>query len=321
VPMVLYSSTAIHSKIKTLLGQSGDGRRVAIVAYVGAGALSYVPQPKGLELICCPEPGATSHAAVNSLIARGARVRFADRLHMKVYWSNSQGCLITSANLSSSALGANGLKETGVFLPATAVDIDRLIEAAKPQRVTKEAMARLDRETKRVARRAPSRLQADKEQRDYLRWYEQVYRQAWKLGWWDMHVPAAKAAKAKAKAEYNLPEPHDYISGADGDYAAHDWILTFRVTNQIVAEFAWLFADFVVRVSRTERRVYEKTYPRHAVQVHEPGKYPRPPFTLTPSFRAAFSHVLREYGLDRFKTLKTVRPPHWLLRKTAETMR
>jgi hypothetical protein len=42
VATVLYTSTEIHSKIKSLLGPSAGGRRVAIVAYVGPGALAYI---------------------------------------------------------------------------------------------------------------------------------------------------------------------------------------------------------------------------------------------------------------------------------------
>ena len=128
---VLYSSAAIHAKIKSILGQPKNGeRRVAIVAYVGEHAPAYLPQPKGLSLICCPAPGATSAAALRRIMHAGANVRFAERLHMKVYWSQARGCIITSANLSSSALGASGLKEAGVFLPPGSVDIDELIHRA-----------------------------------------------------------------------------------------------------------------------------------------------------------------------------------------------
>jgi hypothetical protein len=249
VATVLYTSTEIHSKIKQLLGTSSDGRRVAIVAYVGTGALAYIPRPKALELICCPEPGATSHSTVNTLIARGAEVRFADKLHMKVYWSEHGGCLITSANLSTSALGAGGLKECGVYLPAGAVDIDRLIRLAKPKRVTASAMRSLDREAKRLAKRGALRFPADTDQRNYSSWHRQPFRQTWKLGWWDKSVPAAKAAEAKARVEYDVREPHDYISCRAGQLVPGDWVLTFKLTERTVTEFGWLYVDPFPRVT------------------------------------------------------------------------
>src|SRR5260221_260901 len=70
-------------------------------------------------------------------------VAFADRVHMKVYWANGGNAVITSANLSDSALGVGGLHEVGVVVPASRVDIDRLIKRIKPRPVSPAALARL----------------------------------------------------------------------------------------------------------------------------------------------------------------------------------
>lgn len=46
---------------------------------------------------------------------------------MKVYWAERRATIITSANLSTNALGAGNLKEFGAFLRSGAIDIDGLI--------------------------------------------------------------------------------------------------------------------------------------------------------------------------------------------------
>src|SRR5690242_16103996 len=98
---VLYTSAEVHRAITNLLIDPGPrDRRVVIVAYLGEDAASYLPNPQSLEIVCAPEPGLTSPRAVRDLAARGADIRFADRLHMKVYWSSMRGCIITSANAS-----------------------------------------------------------------------------------------------------------------------------------------------------------------------------------------------------------------------------
>jgi len=58
------------------------------------------------------------------LISLGANLQFADRLHMKVYWSEGSGVVVTSANLSTNALGVGDLKEAGVLLGPESLDID-----------------------------------------------------------------------------------------------------------------------------------------------------------------------------------------------------
>jgi hypothetical protein len=91
---VLYTSGAIHSRIKKLFSKTEPkDRRVVLVAYVGADALKFLPNPKGIRVICSPVLG-TDPGAVQTLKARGAIVEASDRLHMKVYWSERNGCVI-----------------------------------------------------------------------------------------------------------------------------------------------------------------------------------------------------------------------------------
>lgn len=75
----------------------------------GNGADAYIRNPKGVEILCWPKAGSTNPDALRDLINRGAIVKFVDDLHMKVYWSK-KGVVVTSANLSTNALGSGSLK-------------------------------------------------------------------------------------------------------------------------------------------------------------------------------------------------------------------
>jgi len=126
---ILYSSADIHAGIKRLFSQpSPRDRRVTLVAYVGSDGESYLPHPDGLRVICSPSAGGTDPETLRRMIKRGATVEFSDGLHMKVYWSRNRGCIITSANASSSALGVSSLKEAGIWPPPRVIKIDKLID-------------------------------------------------------------------------------------------------------------------------------------------------------------------------------------------------
>src|ERR1700730_3562257 len=101
---ILKTSAAVRRAVTNLLAP-GKMRRVAIAAFVGDGARAFIRQPKGVEIICWRKAGGTNPLELRRLKKAGARIRFAERLHMKVYWAAKRGAIITSANLSTNALG------------------------------------------------------------------------------------------------------------------------------------------------------------------------------------------------------------------------
>ena len=54
---ILYTSSDVHKAIKKIFVQSKSApvRRVAVVAYLGVNAESFLPSPINLEIICNPE--------------------------------------------------------------------------------------------------------------------------------------------------------------------------------------------------------------------------------------------------------------------------
>lgn len=160
---ILYSSNEIHSAIKRLFSEpSTQDRRVVLVAYVGGGAELYLPYPKSLHVICSPSPGGTDPDTLRRLIKRGAKVEISYKLHMKVYWSHSRGCVLLSANAPSSALGLGGLKEAGVYFPPGLLDIDRLIKYASSRLVRQSDLHKLDRQSREQKKNVGNKGQGEK---------------------------------------------------------------------------------------------------------------------------------------------------------------
>jgi hypothetical protein len=124
---ILYSSGELHDAIKKVLADpKPHDRRVVLVAFVGGNAQAFLPDPKGLKIACWLQPGSSDALTIDALRKRGAKIYKSERLHMKVYWSSSGGCVICSANASGGALGSGNHKEAGVWLPPGKVNIERL---------------------------------------------------------------------------------------------------------------------------------------------------------------------------------------------------
>ncbi len=318
--IVLYHSSEIQACIRRLLGEPApDDRRVILVAYIGTDGESYLPHPDSLHVICSPTPGATDPDTLRSLHKRGARVEFSDGLHMKVYWSEQRGCLITSANASRSALGAKSLKEAGVQLPPGCVDIDRLIKYADARGINARELRLLDTRTREVEKNRKGHEFRNAKAPEYLDWYSSPFRKQWRLAWVGEEVHGvAKAAKDKLSMEYGASHPYTWINVAKGNVHVDDWVLKFMVTPQGITTIKWMTVDFLVPIDRTDRQFYEKDYPLQAVQVHNLGRCSLPPFKITPAFIAAFREAVGRYSVDRIKNASSCNPPEKLQKYIAE---
>lgn len=307
----LYTSGEVRSAI-TALFSFPQCRRVAVAAFVGEGAGAFLPYPKGIELICWPQAGGTSPAAVRDLMACGVRVKFADRLHMKVYWAEGRGVVVTSANLSVNALGAGNLREAGILLPAGAVDIDRIVAAVRPRRVTEVELSRLDKAHKRFYT-GKTRVADRSRTTSFSEWYSRPPRSKWKLGCWDSEGPVAKSAKHASLERFGVRYPHDFIGCTQRQYSPDDWILCFRGGHQSVSHIKWMYVDFIVKVARSDKGAYCSRYPYQAVQVRTAKHYPTPPFAASADFKRAFKTAVTTFGLCKVIDRDVTMPPRALV--------
>lgn len=315
---ILKSSAAIRRAIVELMAPGK--RRVAITAFVGDGARAFLPKPKGIELICWPKAGGTNPLELRRLKKAGVRIRFVDGLHMKLYWASHRGAIVTSANLSTNALGAGNLKELGILLPTNAIDIDELIASLKSRRFNKTDIHKLE-----VAHRKLQPWQRGGGQHvekvTYTEWFSLPSRCEWKLGWWDEHSDFAQEAKEIVRNDFNKRTPEDFIACQKNDYNQTDWVLTFRVTRKGAVSPKWIFVDFVVKVSRKDKKAYYADFPCQAIQVWTTRHYPPPPFVITREFRAALCKASVAFGVERMQAMRSTRPQARLLKMIAKRMR
>jgi hypothetical protein len=306
---LLYNSSDVRKAIVRLFRLS-RGRRVAVVAFVGKGAEACLPKPKGLELICWPKEGGTHPDVVRDLIKRGAKVRFVDSLHMKLYWSEDQGAIITSANLSNNALGSGDLKEVGIKLGPGIVDIDRILESVDDRAVTDRELKLLDKRHKRFWINNRGAIFKKEKAKTFLDWLELPFRSDWKLGSWGATGSFAEEAKRISKEDYNVSSPHQFLGAKIGDYEEDDWVLTYRENKPWEVE--WLYVNYIVKIHRDEK-AYDREIPRQIVQVWPLSKYPRPPFRADKKFGRAFHNAISQFSDSEKEEMDACQPPKRLL--------
>jgi len=280
---ILYTSEAVRRAVRTNFG-AGSGRRVAVVAFVGAGAEAYLPNPKGLELYCWPSPSGTNAKAIRTLQRRGVSIHFVRRLHMKVYWSAKRGVIITSANLSTNAFGSGDLREIGVLLPSRSVDIEKVIRSLRAIPATADAIRDLEHDAREIERGRPT----DGERpRTFPEWFdERPNGSEWRLMPYEGLVGASRALRAVAKQDRPDRKLVDWLNCSRGQVEGDEFLLTINCTSGSPRTPRWMFVHRIVRV-KSDERAYERRFAYQAGQVYPLRSCPRPPFAIDVRFRRA----------------------------------
>jgi hypothetical protein len=236
-----------------------------------------------------------------------------DRLHAKLYWVEGVGYVVASANLSTNALGGVGLHEVGVFVDkANQVDIDALLRNLNAKPLQHSHLEKLQVEHDRFWAANKRRPKLKSAKRTFAEWYHGARLPKWKLAWWDAWGREHKSTVTAVRTLFGVDAIDDFIPCSEHEIDPGDWVLCYFVTkNGAVSEVAWLYADHVHKLTKTESR--EEGFTHEAVQLRPPRAPMRPPFSLTsPGFLPAFRDTLKVYGLFELKTL--VRPPAPFLR-------
>lgn len=296
---ILYTSAEVRRAIIRLF-LSSKKRRIAISAFVGEGAEAYLPKPKGLRLVCWPKAGGTNPNALRKLKQLGVKVDFAEKVHMKVYWTEDEGAVVTSANLSTNALGAGDLKEVGVLLAPGEFDIDRVISSLKLRPWSAAEIRKLDRQHRLYAAR--NRQPEEKSRKpSFAEWFKSPARSEWKLGPWDEPVDLSSSAREIIKQEYGLREPEWCYRVGRRQYRDGDWILNFKLKRRSPSQHKWMFVDRILPMPRSDK-AYDPELPCELVQLYPSKTYSGLPFRIDKRFRRAFSKA------SRICTLKSNRP-------------
>ena len=235
---------------------------------------------------------------------------------MKIYWTSDLGCVVTSANLSTNALGAGGLKEFGVLLAKGAIKIKTILDSIKPRDATPAALDALEKRHKAYVAANPGRVRRSRRTDTFQQWFalRPGFRPKWKIG--DFGTVAKAASKrtyAMSMEEYGRG-PVEFITGGPRDYAQWDWVLKFRVHGGKVESPSWMCVSNIFRVPRSDKS-YIREFPIEAVQNRPLHEYERPPFEIDKRFRSAFRTSLRLYGTEKIADLTSRVPPRSFLKE------
>jgi hypothetical protein len=291
----LYTSADVKKAIVDLF-ENSKGRRVAITAFVGSCAEEYLPYSDGIELVCWPKAGGTNPNAIRTLVKRGVKVSFVESLHMKIYWTEDKGAVITSANLSTNALGTGNLYEFGILVPSNKIDINRVLKQLNPDDDIEEQLHKLDKahELYRINNKWNSNNSGG---RTYLKWYSEPMRRNWKVGCCGEEGDFSKNSIKIAKDKYST-EPRSCISCLGKTYSEGDWILTFFVEKEKPTFLDWLYVDFIAKTGRKDDE-YDSDNPYQAVQAVS-DKINSPPFKIDKQFKKALTAAINEFGVKKF---------------------
>lgn len=261
-------------------------KRIAISAFVGKGSESYLPNMKGLKVICWPHPQGTNPNTIRHLIANGAKVFFSDSMHMKIYWTKNNGAIITSANLSTNALGMGNLKEIGVLLPSNKLNINDIVATLNARKVTKKELLNLDRNFNLYHSTYKGHRPKQKA-RFFNDWYQMRFRPNWNISIYEDETDFSEHVLNETKKIYNRT-PISFISiDRKKDFEKGDWILCSYSQGKKELKPYWQFIDLVIR---------EKGRDYSAVQVWPKNRYPSPPFKLDGRFRSSFNKAIKKLG-------------------------
>lgn len=269
-------------------------------AFVGSGSELYLPKPEGIELICWPKPGSTNPNTIRELIKRGVSVSFSSQMHVKLYWTLDKGAVVTSANLSSAALGSGGQIEIGIYVDSSAIDIEKVLRYAQPHPVNANSLRSLEFAHHEFIKKNPHEHIRTRKPRDFNAWFDSVGREAWKFTTWDVGgINLSSNAKTLLKEEFEKKACNSWMSAGASDCHDNDWILCLRETSKRLGAASWMFAHFVVPVPTRERKKLNDGFPAQILQVGSLRNYEQPPFSLkSKKVQSAIKRAYKELRIE-----------------------
>lgn len=254
--MILDNSRKIQEKIRCMFDNE-TGRRVIVVAYVGADAIEYLPNPEGIELYCSTVIPGTNPAALRILKDEGIALRAVDNLHSKIYWTENEGVVIASANLSNNGLSGSGNHEVGVFLESQEFDVQKYLDGngLVGNKITYGKISQLERVFNQYCLKNKLKekngLRGRKQVPTYEEWAKSLEKSKdvnWRVWSWTEEADLP----SDIQEELNITHPNiwnDYLSTDSKSLTeCGDWILCFREKKGSrgwikLSEFTWFIPE------------------------------------------------------------------------------
>lgn len=209
---------------------------------------------------------------------------------MKVYWAKTRGAVITSANLSTFALGRGGLLEAGIRLGPDELDIRRLVRQLD-RRPAGPELRRLDFAHKDYYKRFGWRG-LTRSTKGFQDWFTAPERERWKIFFYHTVCSELSVTAMRSIREEFDKKPNEWIWTKLPKVRENDWILCGYVRPGKSLGLSWLFADRVVAVPKSDKH-YDPDFPYEVIQIHSMRHYPPPPFVLKKQIGNSLGRVLK----------------------------
>ena len=270
----LRNSKEIGARLQKLFG--GQGRKVAIVGFVGSNALKHLPEDiSGLEVVCWPKAGATHPDGIRQLLGiEGVSVSFCDNLHQKIYWREGTGLIVGSANLSENGLGDGGLHEFAVYCADRSFDIDRVLNELSRKPVSESELSKLTCDHWKLICRTKRQSGEGIYFTDYLGTGDT---NAWKIVTASEELPKAKV-NAAVKAATGTVDWNTVNEVYSDKFETQKFVLQVETDGKGRVKKAnanWMYAELIVDVDGTPC----------IVQRNKLNRNKKPPFKLDNDFK------------------------------------
>jgi len=309
---VLYTTSSVQKKVISIMADNSC-KRTIVVAFVGDGAEEYIGDPKGINLICWPQPGSTNPKTLQYLIKKGVRLGFCDKLHMKIYSSNKHGTVLGSSNLTNNGLGGGNLREAGVYLAPDEFSLENALQGLKIRKPTKDDFEKLFigyhkniKET-RVKKGVPSD--------NFGAYITSPFKEKFKIEVYDADNYKYSDEEIEAANLIGKNVPEESIECYKNDHKVGDWLLAIEVKNErVIKSISWMHIEAVVRLKEKSRYVYRALQLRSMRALH-------PPFMLTPKFKTALFSVCRNINVYEIASQAMKPASTLMLRKIEQAYR
>jgi hypothetical protein len=278
----LLSANAIRTAVQNVLADPRQ-ERVVVVAFVGKDPTRWLPSDmKGIKLYCWPKPGSTNPASIEALLNEEVDVHFVDNLHAKVFWGETGGAVIGSANLSENGMEDERLIEAAVQLESGNPAIVEFLDSIKSRAVRsdnprfKEAFDRLHVADVQHWRNNPPQPKAVGSYKNesiptFGDWCDSKMPERWQLGWWEETRDPPRDAANEFSSRYPGAEYETWLPCAEGELINNVATLCIKLNSNFwrVAlrpqPFWWYPEDFVVSKQKNAQKFPYNWFARVAV--------------------------------------------------------
>lgn len=287
----LYNAKAIREKVRIIF--SSRMQKFAIVGFVGNGVRDALKAccTENLTVICWPKAGATSADGVRWLLDSGVNVLFCDNLHHKIYFSEENGVVIGSANLSHRALVECRQHESAVYDSGKGFDLTKILSELNTRAVTEDELHELDVSAE-AKRRSANDSPDNASNRDvtFLEAIKTRFPKKWKIVTWseDWTEEAKQTIRNEVEAEFGVRSHKNSNEIDSKNFRIGDYVLQIKIDqDEYVLPQAgrWLVVDHVVW-SRDLRAIIQLNR-RPAMN---------PPFVIDKEFKRALRKAINESG-------------------------